>query len=328
MQNRGKYGMKWVNKYIVILILLLSNLTHTYGQQDPMYTQYMFNIQVVNPAYVGIWDNMTFMALSRLQWVGITGAPETHSFSVHAPLRNENIGIGLTVVDNDQGLENRFAVFVDYAYRLKLSEKTSLRLGIKTTIQHYQNNFDAYELNPNFAAPRDPAFQGYIDQTFKPNFGVGAFLHSEQFYLGLSIPRIIESKYKAREGYLSTNGIEYTTNPELRHYFIIGGFVFDMGKKLKFKPTFSTRASIGVPVEFDVSANFLLNERLWLGGMYRSGDSYGAIVQWIINEKLRFGYAIDFTTTNLKRFHDGVHEIMISYELNLLRSRYTSPRYF
>jgi type IX secretion system PorP/SprF family membrane protein len=308
--------MKIIKKATLAMLMMMGAL-FSKGQQDPMYTQYIFNLQTINPAYVGYWQTTGITLLSRNQWVGLNGHPTTQTFSFQTPLRSQNVGIGLNVVLDKVGLEKRLLMNVDYSYQVFLSDNTSLRFGLKGGFTNYSNNLTEYvQIDPN-----DPTFQVNIDNKFMPNLGVGLFLSSEKYYLSLSLPKILENKYKS-------NVNNFSTKSEVRHLFFAGGLLFDLSEQVKFKPSFMTKSVMGSPFEYDISANFLLAERLWIGGMYRSGDSFGAIAQWIFSKKLRFGYAYDFTTTDLRNYHNGVHEVMISYEFVYSKRRTISPRYF
>ena len=311
-----KGTMKRIKKGILLLLMTMGALISK-GQQDPMYSQYIFNLQTVNPAYAGYWQTTGFTLLSRDQWVGLNGHPTTQTFSFQTPLRSENVGIGFNVVLDKVGLEKRMLFNIDYSYKILLSENTSLRFGIKGGFTNYSNNLSQYVQND----PNDPLFQGTVDNKFMPNFGAGLFLSSDKYYLSLSLPKILENSYKS-------NVNNFKTTSELRHFFFAGGLMFDLSEHLKFKPSFMTKSALGAPFEYDLSANFLIAERFWIGAMYRSGDAVGVNAQWIINKKLRFGYAYDFTTTDLQNYHKGVHEIMISYEIVLSKRLYISPRYF
>lgn len=291
------------------------------AQQDPMYTQYMFNTQTINPAYAGTWESVGFMALGRHQWTGWDGAPETYTFSLQAPLKNERVALGLNVISDKVGLEKRFYLFADYSYLVPISEKTNLRLGLKGGFTNYSNNLQEYDI----VDPNDPNFVGEVKNAFKPNFGVGAFLYGKKAYVGFSIPKVVSTTFDNDMKSFSVDG-------ELRHYFLIAGAVFDMGENVKFKPTMFTKASFtsetGTPLQMDFTGNFLIKEKLWLGAMYRTGSSYGFIAQWIFDNKLRVGYAIDFATNNVKHHNNGTHEIMVSYELKFKKEEVVSPRYF
>ena len=311
-------------KGIAILIIVASGFTSK-AQQDPMYTQYMFNTQTINPAYTGTWESLSFMVLSRQQWAGLEGAPQTYTFSMQAPLQNERVALGLNVISDVVGLEKRFYMFGDYSYLLPINQGMKLRLGLKGGFTNYSNNLTEYRTNTSVSGIVDPSFQGEIDKKFVPNFGVGGFLFGEKYYVGLSIPKILSQDFENNYNNLSVNA-------DMRHYFLMAGLVFNLGENVKFKPTMLTKATFssesGAPAELDLTANFLLKEKFWLGAAYRTGDSFGFIAQWIIDKKLRIGYAYDYATNNLSNFHSGSHEIMISYEMRFLKEMFASPRYF
>ncbi|WP_319503650.1 type IX secretion system membrane protein PorP/SprF [uncultured Draconibacterium sp.] len=307
------------SKGLGILLMVLTSLFST-AQQDPAYTQYMFNTQTINPAYAGTWNTVGFMALTRHQWTGIDGAPKTYTFSVQAPLKNEKVALGLNVINDEIGLEKRFSLHADYSYRIKVSDKSHLRMGLKGGFTNYSHNLQAHQLSSSGGID-DPTFQGEINSDFMPNFGVGAFLYSTKYYVGLSVPQVLVNEFE-------NNYNNYKSEAQLRHYFLIAGAVFDLGENVKFKPTFLTKATNGAPVQFDFTGNFLIKERFWLGAMYRTGDSYGFIAQWIFAQKLRLGYAIDFSINDLRHYSGGTHEIMVSYELKFRKERVVSPRYF
>jgi len=306
-------------KKVSLAILMIMGALVSKGQQDPMYTQYMFNLQTINPAYAGTWQSVGIMALSRLQWVDFKGHPSTQTFSFQTPLRSENVGLGLNVIADQLGLEKRLSVNIDYSYKVLLSEHTSLRFGIKGGFTNYSNNLSAYEQYPDDI--QDPIFQDNIQNKFMPNFGFGLYLSSQTYYLSLSLPKIIDNNYQS-------NSTNFTTKSEIRQLYFAGGIVFPISENVQFKPTFMTKSVTGTPFQYDLSANFLLAEKFWIGGMYRSGDSFGVIAQWILNRNLRLGYAYDFTTTDLQNFHNGVHEVMVSYEFTYSKRRFVSPRFF
>lgn len=312
--------IKNLSKYVLGLLLLASSVTISLGQQDPMYSQYMFNIQAYNPAYAGTWESIGMMTLGRHQWVGFTGGPETYTFTMQAPLRKKNVGVGLSVISDNIGKEKRMAVFSDYSFRFNISHDVSLRLGLKAGFTNYDHNlYDHTVYVPG--GGNDPAFEGVIDKKFMPNFGVGAFLSSDKFYAGFSIPKILQNDFE-----LGTDN--YDTSYELRRMTLIGGYVFGLGEVVKFKPSVIARYFAGSPIVADVNASFLFADRFWIGAMYRTAEAFGFNTQFIIGQKLRLGYAIDFNTSNISSYNNGIHEVMVSYELNFLKTKYTSPRYF
>jgi type IX secretion system PorP/SprF family membrane protein len=309
--------MKIANKIrkAALALMIITGPLYSIGQQDPMYTQYIFNLQTINPAYVGSWETMGFLALSRQQWVGFTGHPTTQTFSFQTPLSTQNVGIGFDVVSDKAGPIRRIMVNFDYSYRIMVSANSFLRFGLKGGFSNYNNDVNSLEPYPD--GTPDQVISGLVENEFMPNFGFGVFLSSSRYYLSLSLPRLLqESKGN------------FSTMSDIRQLYFAGGIVFNISDNIKFKPTFMTKAVVGSPFQYDISANFLLAEKFWIGGMYRSGDAFGAIAQWIINSRLRIGYAADFTFTDMKNYQHGVHEVMLSYEIAFTKRRFVSPRYF
>ena len=303
----------------MLALLIVTGPYYAVGQQDPIYSQYIFNMQTVNPAYVGSWKTMGFTALDREQWVGITGHPSTQTFSFQTPVISQNVGVGCDILLDQLGPERRVMFNLDYSYCVMLSKNTSLRFGINGGFTNYNNNLAS--LQPFQSNVPDPVLLGVIENKFMPNAGMGLFLSSPKYYLSFSVPKLFQNSFKA-------NTSTFSNMSEIREYYVIGGIVFNLSDNIKFKPTFMTKAAVGSPFQFDISTNFLLAERFWIGAIYRSGDAIGAIAQWVIDNKLRIGYAYDFTLTDLRYYHQGTHELMISYEIAFTRRRFVSPRYF
>lgn len=304
-----------MNKIFILLGLMLL-LKTVKAQQDPMFTQYNFNTQTFNPAYAGSWESLGFLALGRYQWVGLNGHPTTYTFSMQTPTRNENVAWGVNVISDKIGKEQHLTFSGDYSYRLRMGTNSYMRLGLKVGISNYSNPLTAYVQDPD--SPTDPTLENIEAKTI-PNFGIGAFWYSEDYYLGLSIPKILQTTFDTE--------YNYSAYSELRHFFLIGGYVFNKEHAIKIKPTFLLKVVGNAPIELDLTANFLIKDKVWLGAMYRTGDAYGFIAQWIIDQRLRLGYAIDFTTTELSRVSNGTHELMVSYEIGS-RRKWLTPRMF
>lgn len=305
-----------INKGLIVIMLMLTfNIAQ--GQQDPMFTQYNFNTQIFNPAYAGTWKSLGFIVLGRNQWAGMDGAPQTYTFSMQSNTKNDKVGLGLNFVSDRIGMEKRFSLSGDYSYGFQVSENSLLRLGLKAGFSNYRNNLTEYIQYPG---EPDPTLQGDIDNHYMPNFGVGTFLLSDNYYIGFSIPEILKNTIDNNYNNLTLN--------DVRSMFLIGGYVFDLSEYLQFKPTFLTKVALGESVQFDFSANFLLGEKIWLGAMYRTGDAFGLIAQWIFDKKLRIGYGFDFTTSKLQKFNNGTHEVMVSYEISIKKRELSNPRMF
>jgi type IX secretion system PorP/SprF family membrane protein len=255
------------------------------------------------------------MALTRLQWLGVEKHPNTQTFSVQSPFRSENMGLGFNLVNDKIGLEKRIIFNMDYSYRLKLKEDLFLRFGIKGGFTNYSNPLPFYSTYD----PNDPNYMLEVSNKLMPNVGVGTFLSTSRYYLGVSVPGLVQSKF-------SITSNENFTITDYRQIYITGGRIFDLSTDVKFKPTLMTKIMKGSPFQYDLSANFLLKDKFWLGTMYRSGDAFGVMAQWIFKDSFRVGYTIDFTTTNIRKYQKGVHEIMVSYEIKWNKD--IPPRYF
>ena len=301
---------------LALMMALALRCSVLLAQQDPPYSQYMFNTLAFNPAYAGSGDVFTVMALSRHQWVGFEGAPATQTILAHSPLRSQNLALGLSVINDKLGPTRQTGVFADFAYRIRTGESSRLAFGLK-------GGFNSFRADLAGLSTVDPD-QANVDIQGKmlPNFGFGLFWHTPLAYVGVSAPKLLEN-----ETVEATNGL-LTTGSEERHYFVMGGYVMDLGRDLKFKPSFMARLVAGAPLSLDVNANFLLRERIWFGAMYRLGNSFGLVGQYQVNDQLRIGYAFDLATTKLGAYNAGTHEIMLSYDLRFIKGRTISPRYF
>jgi len=290
------------------------------AQQDPLYTQYMYNMSVINPAYAT--DNpgmLNLGGLYRSQWVGIDGAPSTANFFAHTPV-SERVELGITIVHDEIGdwvKENN--ITADFAYVLPLNETNKLSFGVKGGISTFDANTSGLILNQL----NDPAFQN-TNEVF-PVFGVGTYLFGEKYYVGLSAPNLFTSKYLENKQGLRAMGEENI------HYFLTGGYVFDLNKDFKLKPAFMARGVKGAPLSVDVTANVLMYNRLEAGIGYRFDESITGLINFAITPGLRVGYAYDYTTSNLGDYNDGTHEFLILFDLDLfgLSKGYDkSPRFF
>lgn len=303
---------------IVVLLVAVITLgtTRVDAQQDPLYSQYMFNTLAFNPAYAGSADVFTVMALSRHQWVGFEGAPATQTILAHTPLKAQNLALGFSAINDKIGPSRQTAAYVDFAYRIQTSDDTRLSFGLKGGVNMYQA-----DLAKLTTVEVDPSNVNMASQLL-PNFGFGLFWHSPRYYVGLSAPKLLENELD------QVNGAAVVRSSEARHYFLIGGYVFDLSRDIKFKPSFMFRTVAGAPLSLDLNANFLLRERIWFGAMYRLGNSIGVMGQYQINDQLRAGYAFDLTTTRIGAYNAGTHEVMLSYDFRFVKGRTISPRYF
>ena len=296
--------------------LAWAGMPRALAQQDPLYSQYMFNTLAFNPAYAGSADVFTVMALSRHQWVGFDGAPSTQTLLAHTPLKATNLSLGLSAITDKIGPARQTGGFIDLAYRIRTGANTRLSFGLKGGLNTYQA--DLASLTTVEADPANMNISGQL----MPNFGFGLFWHGERYYLGLSAPKLLENDLGEMQG----NAV--ITSREFRHYFAMAGYVMDLGHSVKFKPSLLFRLVQGAPWSLDVNANFLLRDRVWLGAMYRVGNDFGLMVQYQVNDQLRIGYAFDLTTSRIGAYNAGTHEVMLSYDFRFIKGRTISPRYF
>jgi len=312
----GKH-IKYKIHLIILLVTLISN-----AQQDPQYTQYMYNMSVINPGYAtDDAEVINFGALYRAQWVGSEGGPTTGTFFAHSPIAKK-VEMGISVVHDEIGdVVKESNVYVDFAYVLNLNESNKLSFGIKGGATFYSTNFNGFIYSDELP---DPAFAENLSKTF-PNIGVGAFYFGENYYLGLSSPNLLKSKHLEKQDGVIATGVEEI------HYFFTGGYVFNLNDNLKFKPAFMTKAVAGAPMSLDLTANFLINNVFELGAGYRWDDSVSGLVNFKITPSLRIGYAYDYTLSNLGKFNTGSHEIMLLFDLNKkgkTNGYDKSPRFF
>jgi type IX secretion system PorP/SprF family membrane protein len=305
---------------LILFFFLLITLKGT-AQQDPIFTQYMYNGQVINPAYAGMWEKIGFTALVRNQWAGIHRAPLTEAISFHSPLFNERVGLGLNIINDNYGREKRLSVLADYSFEVPLTPTRRLRLGLKFGFVNYNNPLTEYLLYPDNEFDR--AFAEDIDLRFLPNIGIGGFLYEENFYVGLSIPKLVENEFK-------DNYQNYSTSAEARTLYLTGGYVFKLYalNKIIFKPTLMVRATMGAPIEFDLAGNVMLRDQLWLGIMFRSGNAISFLTQWIMSNNLRFGFAMDITYNEIFPYQYGTFEFTVGYDMDFFGRTYMRAKYF
>lgn len=304
-------------KHNIIAIALLS-CTVGIAQQLPQFTQYMYNTISINPAYAGSREALSIVGLHRSQWVGFKGGPITQTLSIHTPLRNDRIGLGLSFIEDDLGPQNYSYLYGDFSYSIPTGVNGKLAFGLKAGFTGY--SFDQDFLNDP-SVSQDPFFNG-TENRWAPNIGAGVYYHTNRFYAGLSTPRILNTD--------ENNEKEYKALERLSYYFTLGG-VFDLTKTIKFKPAGLIKATNGAPLSFDLTANFLYNEKFWLGGSYRINEqtaAIGGLADFQISRQLRVGYSYEKPISDIARYTSGTHEILLIYEFKFLSSKLKSPRYF
>jgi type IX secretion system PorP/SprF family membrane protein len=305
--------MKLVKFNIIALILFSSWMS--VAQQLPQFTQYMYNTISINPAYAGSRETLSVVGLHRSQWVGLEKGPQTQTLSVHAPLKNERVGLGLSFINDELGYQNFSYLYGDFSYTIPTGETSKLAFGIKA-------GFTSFSLDSGFQQDlSDDAVIFGFENRWKPNIGAGLYWHSQKWYLGLSAPRILNTDY--------TGDAEFQALERVGYYFT-GGYVFDISKNTKFKPAALLKATSGAPLSFDLTANFLFYEKFWAGASYRineRAEAIGAIADFQVSKQLRIGYAYEYPLSDLRPYTSGTHEILLMFEI-FKSKRIKSPRYF
>jgi type IX secretion system PorP/SprF family membrane protein len=299
---------------IIIIISLFAGL-QSFAQQDPQYTQYMYNTINVNPAYAGSRGMTSIFGHYRTQWVGLDGAPETATVSVNAPV-GKNVGLGFSVINDRIGPMDNSSFAADFSYTIPTSERWKLALGIKAKATLL--NVDYNKLHIRRA--NDYMFQNNIQNEFSPNIGAGAYFYSDKSYIGLSVPSFIETDHYEHN--------ELAVVKERLHFYLIGGHVFNLSYDWQFKPAAMIKTVSGSPLQVDVSANFLYNQVFTIGAAYRWDASVSALLGFQVTKGMFIGYSYDMETTKLEDYNSGSHELFLRFDLIKKSKKVLNPRFF
>lgn len=305
-------------KSLFLLFLLFLATISVNAQQDPMYTQYHNSMLTINPAYAGSRGMLNIMAISRNQWVGLKDPPTTQALMLNTPLVGLNMGLGLSFLQDKTGPVKQTAVYADYSYMIRFKEST-LALGIKGGVSFYNANLST--LNTGDESQYDPAIED-INRNFMPNVGIGIFYSSDIYYLGFSVPQLIENVID------KTSTVTKQVNKQNINYFLLGGYVINLNSILKIKPNFDARVIVNSPLSLDLGSELILLDRFRFGLAYRVNASVSTIIQIQLSDQLTVGYAYDLNTNDIVRYNSGSHELLLNFDFNFGRGRIKSPRYF
>ena len=314
LRRHNHFAKRPLIKFLSIVLLASAPL---YAQQDAQYTQYMYNTVSVNPAYAGSRGHMSVAALHRSQWLGLDGAPTTQTLNLHSPIGYRGVGMGFSIVNDKIGPTSETNFDIDFSYTLYTSTEGRLSFGLKGSAHLLDIRFS--ELN-QFAP--DVTLENDIDNRFSPNFGAGVYYHNEHFYAGLSVPRFLQTSH-FEESSLSTA-------QERMNFYFITGYVWDVNSFLKFKPTVLTKLVQGAPLQVEVSANFMLNDKFIVGVAYRWDAAFSGMLGFNISEGFLIGMAYDREITELgsAAFNDGSFEVILRYDFIKTKGSLKSPRFF
>lgn len=302
-----------------LLVFLVLGLGSLQAQQDAQYTQYMYNTVSVNPAYAGSRGHLSIAGLYRNQWLGLDGAPETQTFNIHSPIGYRGVGLGVSIVNDKIGPTSETYFDVDFSYTIQTSWEGRLSFGLKGSAHMLDirySELDEFEVDPQLQSQQD------IQNKFSPNFGAGVYYHTDRFYVGLSAPRILQTTH------FDSSSVS-TAKEQINMYFITG-YVWDLNPFLKFKPTLLTKVVQGAPLQVDVSANFMFNEKFIGGLAYRWDAAFSGLVGFMLSDQFMVGLAYDREITELgaATFNDGSFEIILRYDFLRNIGNLKSPRFF
>ncbi|HOZ82522.1 MAG TPA: type IX secretion system membrane protein PorP/SprF [Bacteroidia bacterium] len=302
--------------YSLIITLFMSGWL--FGQQAPMTTQYMFNTLLINPAYAGSKPFTSATMMVRKQWAGFKGSPTTETASIHGALEDKNVGLGLYISNDHAGITNRTELFGSYSYTIEYGE-SKLAFGLQAGLSYLKSTLSDLVYNDN----NDPVYDKNTVNNVLPNFGAGLYYHTDLFYAGISAPLLLS--YDP----LKTLSVEMTDVHHIRrHYFLTTGYVFSLSEQVKLKPSVLLKYVNGAPLQYDINANLLLNNIIWIGTSYRSNDALAIIGEYQLSKKLRIGYSFDYSLTILRNHSAGSHEFMLGYDFGYNVPKIKTPRYF
>lgn len=305
-------------KKFAITIVFLSSLFSLRAQQDAMVSQYTFNGIFLNPAYSGSHNYFSSSLLYRNQWVHFDGAPETAVLAVDGPLYNQKMGVGLILSHDKIGVTQQTDIYANYSYFLKLGNG-KLGFGIKAGVSQYVAKVDDLTVWD----ADDESFTGTKKSALLAKFGFGTYYYTDKWYAGISVPSLI-----AYDPDHNFNMSMEASSSIRKHYYLTAGYIFDLGEKYKLVPSFLIKYQTAAPVEADVNLMAWYMNQVALGVSYRTNDALSIMAEYQANQRFRIGYAYDITTSGIRNYSSGTHEIMIGFDFGKEVIKTKSPRFF
>ena len=294
--------------YITVIVLLVTNVR---AQQLPQYTQYMLNDLAINPAVAGKDNYADVRSNNRYQWVGMTDAPRTYMLTLHSPLKNRHMGLGTHIYTDIVGPTRRVGINIAYAYHIKIAEKTRLSLGLSAGIQQW--GIDGHKLHLHDAG--DDNLLTQYQTKVVPDFGAGLYVHNEKWYIGVSAPQLYQAPINLYEGGDNKGTL-------VTHFIVNGAYKIKVSDDFKVEPSFLLKYANPTPLEIDLGARVIYQEQIWLGVGYRHHDAITALIGFMFKNYLMIGYSYDYTTTNLKKYSSGTHELMLGLRFSKQQTKH------
>lgn len=305
-------------KKLLTTFIFLGVFVFANAQQNAQYTQFFANKLIQNPGYAGSAEVLSLTGLHRQQWVGLEGAPITQTFSLHAPVFNKRVGLGLSILRDDITISENWDIITSYAYRIKLDEGT-LSLGLQADLRFMKIKWDqveALEINDN-------EIPNLNSQRFKPDIAAGIYYYTKRMYLGLAVQNLISP---SKIGDL-VSVLDYLPLDD-RHVYLMGGYAFPISENVDLAPVVLMKFVKNTPFDLDINASFIFYDKLWAGISWRKDDSIDFVLQYQLNQQLKIGAAYDFTTSELQQVNSGSYELMFQYDFNFKNSGFTNLRFF
>lgn len=307
-------------KLILIILVCLTWEKQAEGQEFPWALQYVTNMSIINPAYVGMWDKSGLLVCTQQGWVGIKGAPMYKYASYFTPVKNQRSGVGVEVHMSNIGIEKRIYLTGDYSYQVRMDFTHFLRFGLRAGVVNFSNNLNDYGLYPD--GKDDDEFKKNIEMYNMTTFGLGGVYFTRDYYISLSLPNVINNTFK-------TNASGFSSMHNFNTVYLGGGYVFNMGQEMRFRPNLLVIASMGKPIYFDAAALVYLPSNLQLGVNLRSTGAVSLSAQYTFQNRMKIGYASEYALVqDIRKFQVGKYEILVGYEFNVNKRRSKKPNYF
>jgi type IX secretion system PorP/SprF family membrane protein len=300
---------------IIPALIFASIGYNTIAQQEAQFTQYMDNMQYYNPGYAGSREMMNITALHRQQWVGVSGAPMSTTLAMNTPLKYESLGVGISLLNDKVGPTNATWINADLSYAVRFKKHDGrLAFGVKAGLNMLNGDISALSKQDDSDNTLNMRYQNEL----QPNIGAGIYYSSKQWFVGLSVPKIIQN----------VQDIQAINYIDQRHYYLTVGGYITASRMLKLRPSAMLKVTEKAPFALDGSLAFIFYDKLWLGGNYRLEESAGVFVQYQISNQFKIGYAFELATHKLRPHNVGTHEILLSYDFLFKKRSLSSPRYF
>jgi len=306
-----------MKKYIIILALTVIGIS-TMAQQDALFSQYMFNKLVINPAYAGTRNALSLTMVGRQQWVGLDGAPSTFTFTIHSPLKNERIGLGLYCYTDAVGPVRTSGIIPTFSYKVRLGPG-QLSFGLQFGVKHMTIDWSKVVM----PEANDVAYMGQSGDNMILDANFGMYYYTDNFYVGISSKHLFEQEMGTLE---LEDGLVYATL--LRHFYGMAGVAIPINENLALKPSILVKYVKNAPVQVDINANLLIYQRFWLGVSYRTEKVAVFLAEVLVGNHMRIGYSYDIFLNQLKVTNRGSHEVLIGFDIPVFNRRMMTPRYF